>query len=1070
MAWDNLSVSLRNDTGSPIVLGTLSIAASGSEPIWDTVSYTAGVIDNFAEVLSGIATFNEEIQGSNLVMVVNTVDQSVSEAFAQFAELTDVYNELGEARSEFSRLRLEGESTKGLELDAGGLDVFNSLGLFNAAILETIDITVSSNGTTVSLALQKSGGGDLTVQLSSAYLTYTAGNVALTPGTDTAPQLNYVYIEDQSGTATLVANTTGWPATEHAPVATVLVQSATGVQTDGAYKVHAWTDHVTSTNNQGHLSHLNYWIRQQSATWQTGVAPTLTIVGASSPDDVYFSATAGIVLQLHPHAFPALNMQTGDPAFVVNYPTTPYTRVTNLNSLLTDAQGVSMSARYFSLVVWGVVSEKTGDCQLMVNLPNGSYLIQADLDADANGYAVYDIPAAFKGTGFLIAELKLRHQTAGSGTWTEIETVDLRGLVPSAAAGAGGGIGTTEFSDGLFRIYDNADVAKQLAFEVAAITTATTRTITMPDADVNLADIALNNAHRGSTSNPHGTTLTNLTDTDLTGIEQGALLYRNATQWVVLTPGTAGQFLSTGGTGANPSWASGLALTSSAPVNVTKAAAAVGVGTTAARTDHKHDATTAAAVSVGAANAEGSATSLARSDHTHAVTNLAIASSAQGDVLYRNATVWTRLPAGTSGQFLQTQGAGANPQWASAAALTSTAPVNVTKAAAVVGVGTTAARHDHKHDITTAAAVSVGTANAEGTSTSLARADHTHQVTGLVIASEAQGDILYRNATTWVRLPAGTSGQYLQTQGAGANPQWSTIAGGGDVVGPASSVDYALAIFNGTTGKLLRQVAGLTTNASGGLNVPGDVAISVDGATLASPRLVGGVNMTSGEGMRYQFGDGNNGWQNGFDQCMQMWAYWPIVFEGGRETIGAPSMEAGLGGSNDMAVLFRNVVTTRPAVVIQGAASQTAALQEWRNSAGTVLAFVDAAGNFDLNNHHLDDVATANYDSWPTGSSGSAFSVLFDEYQARTLTLNSANVAITLNTPRGPGAYKLILIQDPTGGRNVTWAAEGGATIYAAGGTSGIAPDTNANTRTLYGIIYDGSAWYIVKSGSFQSI
>lgn len=65
------------------------------------------------------------------------------------------------------------------------------------------------------------------------------------------------------------------------------------------------------------------------------------------------------------------------------------------------------------------------------------------------------------------------------------------------------------------------------------------------------------------------------------------------------------------------------ALTSSAPVNVDKSAAAVGTATTAARSDHKHDANTAttaagAVVAAGTA-AEGTATTLARSDHLHAV-------------------------------------------------------------------------------------------------------------------------------------------------------------------------------------------------------------------------------------------------------------------------------------------------------------------------------------------------------------------------------------------------------------------------------------------------------------------
>ena len=36
----------------------------------------------------------------------------------------------------------------------------------------------------------------------------------------------------------------------------------------------------------------------------------------------------------------------------------------------------------------------------------------------------------------------------------------------------------------------------------------------------------------------------------------------------------------------------------------------------------------------------------------------------------------------------------------------------------------------------------------------------------------AQGDILYRDATSWAKLGAGTVGQYLETNGSGANPSW----------------------------------------------------------------------------------------------------------------------------------------------------------------------------------------------------------------------------------------------------------------------------------------------------------
>jgi len=60
--------------------------------------------------------------------------------------------------------------------------------------------------------------------------------------------------------------------------------------------------------------------------------------------------------------------------------------------------------------------------------------------------------------------------------------------------------------------------------------------------------------------------------------------------------------------------------------------------------------------------------------------------------------------------------------------LSSTAPVNVTKATASAGAATDAARQDHKHDITTAAAgaAALGDTAAEGTATSLARSDHKH--------------------------------------------------------------------------------------------------------------------------------------------------------------------------------------------------------------------------------------------------------------------------------------------------------------------------------------------------------
>jgi len=55
-----------------------------------------------------------------------------------------------------------------------------------------------------------------------------------------------------------------------------------------------------------------------------------------------------------------------------------------------------------------------------------------------------------------------------------------------------------------------------------------------------------------------------------------------------------------------------------------------------------------------------------------------------------------------------------------------------------------------------------------------------------------QGDLLYRDASGLQRLGAGTSGQFLKTNGSGANPAWATVATGanaGEVIQVLSATD-----------------------------------------------------------------------------------------------------------------------------------------------------------------------------------------------------------------------------------------------------------------------------------------
>jgi hypothetical protein len=87
-----------------------------------------------------------------------------------------------------------------------------------------------------------------------------------------------------------------------------------------------------------------------------------------------------------------------------------------------------------------------------------------------------------------------------------------------------------------------------------------------------------------------------------------------------------------------------------------------------------------------------------------------------------------------------------------------------------------------------------------------------------------QGDILYRGSSTWSVLAPGTSGQFLETLGAGANPQWGTsfsaagtgLSGSGATVNlstPVSATNGGTGVNNGS--KTVTLGASLTTTGAG---------------------------------------------------------------------------------------------------------------------------------------------------------------------------------------------------------------------------------------------------------------
>jgi hypothetical protein len=310
---------------------------------------------------------------------------------------------------------------------------------FNGCIIGDRDVQVTSNGSVVTATLEAQGGGDLSIVFDGQFTTFDAtpkASVELTAGTDEAPIRNYVYI--LKSTNLLTKSTTGWPATEFVPVADTYVGSAATTQTKGLDKFQEWTEHVQDAIGMGHLFHINRWVRQQPATYVSGLTPSFSGSGTGT---VGLSNTEGVALQFHDHTFPAISDPA--PVRINNDETTSNVEITNFNDISTDSTGTSLNNSTFAVVLWAVVNEYTGDCKWYANKPSGSYgaAKPADTRNDASGYTNYSIPSIFQSNSILVHRLILGRNAGGTVTtvYSGDTSDDLRGKSPNATVGGGGG-------------------------------------------------------------------------------------------------------------------------------------------------------------------------------------------------------------------------------------------------------------------------------------------------------------------------------------------------------------------------------------------------------------------------------------------------------------------------------------------------------------------------------------------------------------------------------------------------------------------------------------------------------
>ena len=96
--------------------------------------------------------------------------------------------------------------------------------------------------------------------------------------------------------------------------------------------------------------------------------------------------------------------------------------------------------------------------------------------------------------------------------------------------------------------------------------------------------------------------------------------------------------------------------------------------------------------------------------------------------------------------------------------------------------------------------------------------------TDLTTTLTTQGDILYRDGSGLQRLGAGTSGQFLKTQGTGANPVWASAGG---LIQSAGAVKTNSQTINNSAGRTvvsqLNVTLGATPSASSKLLIMGNI-------------------------------------------------------------------------------------------------------------------------------------------------------------------------------------------------------------------------------------------------------
>jgi hypothetical protein len=123
---------------------------------------------------------------------------------------------------------------------------------------------------------------------------------------------------------------------------------------------------------------------------------------------------------------------------------------------------------------------------------------------------------------------------------------------------------------------------------------------------------------------------------------------------------------------------------------------------------------------------------------------------------------------------------------------------------------------------------------------------------------------------------------------------------------------------------------------------------------------------------------------------------------------------------------------------------------------------INDTGDTNYGNHAVTNAKTVTFNGVGLVTpSGGIITCEFDLYQKIIANLgDQSSLTIQLNEPIGVGNFILILKQgSTTPTTSITWATEGTHAIYGS-----LTYGTTANDRTLIGLFYDGTDWYVSSS------